>query len=281
MTTPRDDLKKYFSDGSLPTGANFAELIDSMVHQDAFAAHIDGYEPGAPQEVMVWDSQGRAWRLSVNATGHVGLDLQSADGPEPEPTPGPDACRWVAGTAQGGVIAKAGPTPCAFKVTAGTAESPGGTTGMSRFFRWLVGIPHPSNSLLEACVAPPAGPDAKPIVTEATEVQRAWRSLWGQLLTLVVVASPLVVVAFDLAFPTNTLHVRAAILPVLLILVAARQGNAIRVLKRRGVKLAWKKAEDAGAPAWDLHLLGPADFPDPDIPQDQRRIYYRVTKLWP
>lgn len=36
MTTSRQDLKSYFRDGEVPSGANFSSLIDSMVHVDQF-----------------------------------------------------------------------------------------------------------------------------------------------------------------------------------------------------------------------------------------------------
>ena len=46
MTRNRDELKVFFSDGALPTGAHFADLIDSMALKrdlDAQAAAFESF----------------------------------------------------------------------------------------------------------------------------------------------------------------------------------------------------------------------------------------------
>lgn len=44
MTATKDDLKRAFADGMLPTGANFRDLIDTMVDVETFDAHVDTFE---------------------------------------------------------------------------------------------------------------------------------------------------------------------------------------------------------------------------------------------
>ena len=65
MTTNRVDLKAYFRDGEVPTGDNFATLIDSMVHVDEFQSW---------RKTGEIDLANGAWRVYVDSSGRFVVD---------------------------------------------------------------------------------------------------------------------------------------------------------------------------------------------------------------
>ena len=65
MTTNRVDLKAKFRDGEVPTGDNFATLIDSMVHVDEFQSW---------RKTGEIDLANGAWRVYVDSSGRFVVD---------------------------------------------------------------------------------------------------------------------------------------------------------------------------------------------------------------
>ena len=63
MTTPPDELIKYFSDGMLPTGENFAALITSMVHRDDFQRQVHRFEDWISQPELSLGADAGSWRI--------------------------------------------------------------------------------------------------------------------------------------------------------------------------------------------------------------------------
>ncbi|MEL6452328.1 MAG: hypothetical protein AAFQ19_13805 [Pseudomonadota bacterium] len=82
MIDTRHALKAYFSDGELPTGDNFAELIDNMALDEELAQHKDAFETFKAREAMSVGTGDGVWRLSLTETGAelgpLGPDLTEA-----------------------------------------------------------------------------------------------------------------------------------------------------------------------------------------------------------
>lgn len=85
MTTKRAELIENFSNGKLPSGENFADLINSMVHQDQFDAHVQAFEDWKARGEVALGSGDKAWRISVNENAQV--QVLRGDGADDSATP--------------------------------------------------------------------------------------------------------------------------------------------------------------------------------------------------
>lgn len=80
MTTKTDALIDKFSNGKLPTGENFADLIRSMVDQDTFKEHLDDLAEFEARGDYKLGTSPKGWHLGVNTDDQV--RLVRGDGPE-------------------------------------------------------------------------------------------------------------------------------------------------------------------------------------------------------
>jgi len=218
MTTNRDDLIEYFSNGKLPSGENFAELIKSLVHKDEFASHEAEFTAWTTQgEVSLGREDGR-WKLFVDDEGHVHLEPE-AETDDPPGAADVQLSGWVSmagrlgDTADAAAFAK---TETELDVSSiahvpsdggwhGIVDMPGHATafeivastarpvfhkkpGIKEFLMWLVGIQKPRNALIRATVLA-TGAHEKPAMTTQSHPNPSDRSgfLRGYLMALFVV----------------------------------------------------------------------------------------------
>lgn len=80
MTTKTDALIDKFSNGKLPTGENFADLIRSMVDQDTFNEHLDKLAEFEARGDYKLGTSPKGWHLGVNSEDQV--RLVRGDGPD-------------------------------------------------------------------------------------------------------------------------------------------------------------------------------------------------------
>lgn len=218
MTTNREDLIEYFSNGKLPSGENFAELIKSLVHQDEFASHEAEFRNWTTQGEVSLGGEDTRWKLSVDDEGHVHLDPE-AEADLPSGPADIQLSGWVsmAGRLGDGAdadafakseteldVASLASVPSdggwhpivnmpghavAFEVVAGTARPVFHTKpGIKDFFMWLVGIQKPRNCVIRASVLA-TGAYEKPALTTQSVPNPRDRSgfLRGYLMALFVV----------------------------------------------------------------------------------------------
>ncbi|MDD9716292.1 hypothetical protein PVW48_06025 [Dinoroseobacter sp. PD6] len=180
MTIKVDDLIKNFSDGKLPTGENFADLINSMVHKDDFTKAQQAFEDfKARGEITLGPSPGQ-WQLGVNEDAQLRVLELDAEGKPPASAeagdillggwvnaagrlgPKLDAYAFEEGQTElpvahmssvasdGGwhdILAMPG-RPCAFEITAATARTVyPATTGFGTAFKSLLGITTEPNGI--------------------------------------------------------------------------------------------------------------------------------------
>lgn len=223
MTASRQELKSYFANGKLPTGENFAELIDSMTQQDEFKAHEEAFEKWTNRGEVSLGAGDLAWRLFVDSAHHIRL----------QPGPKYDAKAGAADVQLTGWVGMAGrigetidsdafsaeqteldvsalPSidsdgkwqkivdmpghPCVFEITAATAQPP--LKPQSRIksaLSWLVGRSPRGNAIVHAVVTA-NGSHHEPSLTttgqpDATNTwQRLKRNLLGLVLLLLILA---------------------------------------------------------------------------------------------
>ncbi|MEM9551684.1 MAG: hypothetical protein AAGA05_10940 [Pseudomonadota bacterium] len=80
MTTKRADLIESFSNGKLPTGENFANLINSMVHQDQFDEHVRAFDAWKERGEVILGHGDDAWHMGVNDHAQVRLSRGDTSG---------------------------------------------------------------------------------------------------------------------------------------------------------------------------------------------------------
>jgi len=219
MTASRQELKSYFANGKLPTGENFAELIDSMTQQDEFKAHEEAFEKWTNRGEVSLGAGETAWRLFVDSADNIRLQ----PGPDYDTKAGAADVQltgWVGmagrlGETPGGETFSAEETeldldalssigsdgkwqtivdmprhPCAFEITAATAQpAPKPQSRIKAAFFWLIGRSRPSNAIAHA-VATADGSHSKPSLTATCHPSSAktWQSLKRNLLGLLLLA---------------------------------------------------------------------------------------------
>ena len=230
MTTRRDELKGYFANGQLPTGENFAELIDSMVHQDEFAEHEASFRQWTTRgEISLGAGEG-SWRLFVDDAHRLHVEpgqvVEAEPGAEYVELAGWAGMRGRIGTCDG-EKAFVEQTPeldlralpsvksdgnwqrivdvprrsCAFEVTAGVVRTDehGGPPGETHVWRRLLGYPAPENAVVHA-VATANGSSGRPTLacSGQPDTGLGWRRLRERLVWLLV---PVVVAALLIESP--------------------------------------------------------------------------------
>ena len=223
MTASRQELKSYFANGKLPTGENFAELIDSMTQQDEFKAHEEAFDKWTNRGEVSLGAGDTAWRLFVDAAHHIRLQ----PGPEYDNEPGAADVQltgWIGMAGRVGekidsdefsaeltkldvatlasvdsdgkwwkIVDMPG-HPCAFEITAATAQPALKTQSRVKSARnWLVGRSRTGNAIVHA-VATANGSHDKPSLKTtghpdaANARQRLKRNLAGLILLALSVA---------------------------------------------------------------------------------------------
>lgn len=212
MTTKVDDLIRNFSDGKLPTGENFADLITSMVHKDEFARAEQEFDEFKTRgEITLGPSPG-VWQLGVSADAQLRLLELDEDGKVPETVEAGDILLggWVnvAGrlgpkidpfcfedgktelpvahmsnvASDGGwhdILAMPG-RPCAFEITAATAQTVyPKSSGLGTAFKTVLGLTAEPNGIIHGtCTA--AGGHRKPALqlTSQPSAETTGTTLW-------------------------------------------------------------------------------------------------------
>lgn len=207
MTTTKVDLKQAFSDGKLPTGSDFGELIDSMVHVDVFDAHVAEFEAWTKRPKITLGTAPDAWVLAVDDSNHLTIapaGVAVAPGAADvslsgyvgsagriganlgrdafaKGDPGLATATMLAVKGDGGwhtIIAPPG-RPCAFEIAAlapAPARTPDGA--IRRLLRKLSGWEPRTATVLHA-VATAADPGTRPSLrlSQSPSPARAWRGL--------------------------------------------------------------------------------------------------------
>lgn len=83
MTTQISDLIDNFSNGKLPTGENFADLINSMVHRDAFDAHVKAFEDELARGQVQLGQAPNLWQIDGDADGQLRVLRCDSEGKVP------------------------------------------------------------------------------------------------------------------------------------------------------------------------------------------------------
>ncbi|WP_299843930.1 hypothetical protein [uncultured Roseovarius sp.] len=220
MTTTRAELIENFSNGKLPSGENFADLINSMVHQDQFDAHVQTFEDWKARGEVALGSGDRAWRIAVNDNAQVQLlrgdgsdgltapqgfaDIQLGgwtsltgrigDCSDPKAFMGYKIELDVAGMpnvpSDGSwhPIVNMPGHPCVFEVTAGTARvaylAPLGIMSMAR---GLIGISEEQNAITHGTIVA-TGANRQPSLTVSAQPDAAttWNVLGAYLAAVLI-----------------------------------------------------------------------------------------------
>lgn len=77
MTATKEELTRAFSDGMLPTGEDFSELIHSMVHIDTFDAHVRAFEAFKNAPEISLGVAPNQWDLKVDDSNHLVISPSS------------------------------------------------------------------------------------------------------------------------------------------------------------------------------------------------------------
>jgi len=217
MTTEVKELIKYFSNGQLPTGENFSELITSMVHKEEFNDQVGKFKTWTERPEISLGPDDDDWHLYVDDHDGVRLRRGKPDTGQPSATdiqldgwtsmPGrtgmkiePDAFarpgreidpasfNEVAADGGGHTIVEMPSGPCAFEITAATNRKilqikP----GIFSFLRWAFGIPTDQNVILHTVVTATGG-DRRPRldVSADADTRAAKRVLSRALMVLLV-----------------------------------------------------------------------------------------------
>ena len=222
MTANRPELKDLFSDGKLPTGDDFAELIDSMVHQDEFSRQKVAFDQWTTRGEVQLGAGENSWRLFVDDQQHVHLQPGARDDDQANPEPKANHIRLDGWTSMGGRLgnchnaaAFAAETSelvvndfpnvesngawqkivdmpghaCAFEVTAATARQVfHNRPGAKSLLRWLAGMPKARNSVVHTVVTA-TGLNEKPLLSARSNPDSpgAWKFLRQYLVALFLV----------------------------------------------------------------------------------------------
>lgn len=197
MTTKIADLIDNFSNGKLPTGENFADLITSMVHRDTFDAHVRDFEDFKARGQIQLGEAPHLWQIGADADGQLRVLRTDAAGKPPATDETGDILLGGWTTLQGRIGARiapdafAGPEtqlavagmasvasdgawhdivqmpghPCAFEITAATARPVYPESGgIGTALRALLGIAPEENGIVHGtCVA--TGGNRKPALS--------------------------------------------------------------------------------------------------------------------
>ncbi|WP_299963861.1 hypothetical protein [uncultured Roseobacter sp.] len=220
MTTTRRDLIENFSNGKLPTGDNFAEMINSLLHLDEFNAHVEEFEKFKNRTAIDVGQGDAAWRIALTETSQLRLG-RIGDAATAAATPGDlDLGGWTGMTGRIGTCrdpasfaghttqlnVKALPAvpsngqwhdvidmpehPCVFEITLATArpvyvypQTP------MQILRRLVGLPARQNAVAHG-VATAVGDGCKPTVSTSAPPggTSRWRDLGGMILAALLLA---------------------------------------------------------------------------------------------
>ncbi|WP_299195050.1 hypothetical protein [uncultured Litoreibacter sp.] len=207
MTVTKEDLKHAFSDGMLPTGDNFADLIDSTVSTDAFKDHVAAFEAWKARPKITIGTAPTDWDLTVttadtltvgpgqaefaktaadvNVWGYAGLSARigaaaNADAfADPTPTLSVENMDAVLGDGAWHTIIDHPGRPCSFEVTAmANAPATKPDKWYMKLFRAVTGWPVIGPTMLQA-VAASSGGNGQPSlqVTQCPNPRAAMESL--------------------------------------------------------------------------------------------------------
>ncbi len=220
MTTSRKDLKTFFENGKLPTGENFAELIDSMVHQSELAKHEEDFRKWTEHGKILLGAGDKRWALSVDQALHLQVRLEDDVAPESSPAD-VNLAGWTGmggrlGTSIGDKdfsgeaaeldlsalrsvksdgnwyqIVGAPERPCAFEITAAVSRPKAkAESEVWQFFARLIGNVKPDNAVVHAVAAANGVPGSRPHLrrTAQPNPRSGWRLLGHRLLALLLIA---------------------------------------------------------------------------------------------
>ncbi|MGI9493122.1 MAG: hypothetical protein ACR2QF_12050 [Geminicoccaceae bacterium] len=217
MFSTKADLKILFENGKLPTGDNFASLIDSMVGEPEFQDHVRAYEAWINRpEVMIGTGKD-AWTLALD--NHHRLRIAPVSAPPAQAFGDIDLAGYVGmagriGTAPTGTTFGAGAPvfdsnalpsipgggdwatliepperACIFEIAAAQELEDHGSEGLPiRIMRKLTGWTSIGNATLHA-QAMASGEPGRPIVHQSRypDPRRAWMRLFWHALALLLV----------------------------------------------------------------------------------------------
>lgn len=308
MIIDRSQLKELFANGSLPSGGDFGELIDSLAHKTELYGLQGDFESWTTQGEITLGADGDRWRLYVDRSGRLCLERDAEQGAGSAPANlqlegwvslvgrlggSEDAAAFtgrvgeldtsvlpsVPGDGKWHSIVQMPGHVCAFEVLAvTTTELPLPPPSLGSFLSRLVGWRRASNSIVHAVASANGSPD-KP------EIRRLQNPspmpVWQLVLWLVGVAGvALFTVGADLGLPDGWFETPLTAGVVLALSVALLR-SALRVWCRRRdrVQVKWVTAGGSwirGDRSWELKLRGPAlDGGARDNP-----VSYQITRLW-
>lgn len=182
MSVSKDDLIRSFSNGALPDGSDFANLINFFTPEAEFKKHEAAFEAWQRRPDVTLGAADTGWCMALY-DGHVWL-APNDHAPKPPPTPGGPPAQVVPDVALWGWVGMAGRVGTV--IGADTFAKPGSELAP----RLPEALTLPSDGTFRTILAPPGRPCAFELVAATDLPPAGKRGLWQRLLRAIGFGAP-------------------------------------------------------------------------------------------